>query len=265
MPPAARKPRPRRYDPKKTRAAVTAQLAHVQEAVSALAPGQLALPTRLGDWTVRELVAHLSLTLGSVARSLAQPVPPRAAATLLEWPSAAAPLASDIDERTRALAAAHDPVELLARTAAEFAEVVLPEPDDRPLPSRPGAMTLADILVTRCVELVVHSDDLAAATGREIPLDRQALAATTRLLADVLADRAPGGSVELRIPPFAVVQCVAGPKHTRGTPPNVVETDPLTWIRLATGRMSWAEARDAATVSASGERSDIGGYLPLLS
>ncbi|MCL6302108.1 sterol carrier family protein [Streptomyces kronopolitis] len=265
MPPAARKPRPRRYDPQKTRAAVTAQLAHVQEAVRALAPGQLALPTRLGDWTVRELVAHLSLTLGSLARALEHPVPARAEATLLEWPSAAAGLASGIDERTRALAAAHDPAALLERTAAEFAEAVLPLPDDRLLASRPGAMTLADLLVTRCVELVVHTDDLAAATGREIPFDRRALAATTRLLADVLADRAPGGSVELRVPPFAVVQCVAGPKHTRGTPPNVVETDPLTWIRLATGRTTWAEAREAAAVSASGERSDIGGYLPLLS
>ncbi|WP_328742422.1 maleylpyruvate isomerase family mycothiol-dependent enzyme [Streptomyces caniferus] len=265
MPPATRKPRPRRYDPKKTRTAVTAQLAHVQEAVRALAPGQLALPTRLGDWTVRELVAHLSMAVGSVARSLERPVPARAEATLLEWSSVAAPLASDVDERTRALADAHDPVELLERTAAEFAEVVAQEPDDRLVPVLPGAMPLADFLVTRCLELVVHGDDLAAATGATIPFDRQALAATTRLLADTLADRAPGGSVELRIPPFAVVQCVAGPKHTRGTPPNVVETDPLTWIRLATGRTSWAAERDAATVSASGERSDIGGFLPLLS
>ncbi|MGW2394329.1 sterol carrier family protein [Streptomyces lydicamycinicus] len=265
MHPAARKPRPRRYDPKKTRGAVTAQLAHVQQAVRALAPGQLALPTRLGDWTVRELVAHLSMAVGSVARSLEGPVPVRAEATLLEWPAAAAPRASDVDARTRALADAHDPVELLERTAAQFAEAVAPEPDDRLLPVLPGAMPLADFLVTRCLELVVHTDDLAAATGLEIPFDRQALATTTRLLADVLADRAPGGSVELRIPPYAVVQCVAGPKHTRGTPPNVVETDPLTWIRLATGRTSWAEALDAATVTAGGERADISGYLPVLS
>ena len=67
------------------------------------------------------------------------------------------------------------------------------------------------------------------------------------------------------MPPFAVVQCVEGPRHTRGTPPNVVETDPLTWIRLATGRTTWAEALDAATVSASGERADLGGYLPVMS
>ncbi|MGW8401473.1 sterol carrier family protein, partial [Streptomyces lydicus] len=112
---------------------------------------------------------------------------------------------------------------------------------------------------------VVHGDDLAAATGTKIPHDRQALAATTRLLADALAAKAPGGSVEVRVPPFAVVQCVEGPKHTRGTPPNVVETDPLTWIRLATGRTTWAVELAAATVHAGGERADLSGYLPVMS
>jgi uncharacterized protein (TIGR03083 family) len=125
-------------------------------------------------------------------------------------------------------------------------------------------MTLADYLVTRTVELVVHTDDLNRAAGADIPLDRQALAACTRLLADALAVKAPGASTEVRIPPYAVVQCVAGPRHTRGTPPNVVETDPLTWIRLATGRTEWQTALDEAKVSASGERADLGGLLPLM-
>ena len=126
-------------------------------------------------------------------------------------------------------------------------------------------MTLADHLVTRTVELVVHTDDLnAAIEGLGIPCDRQALATCTRLLADALAVKAPGGSTEVRIPPYAVVQCVEGPRHTRGTPPNVVETDPLTWIRLATGRVQWADALHNAQVSASGERADLGGLLPLM-
>lgn len=125
-------------------------------------------------------------------------------------------------------------------------------------------MRLADFLVTRTVELIVHTDDLGEALGTEIPYDRQALAACTRLLADVLADRAPGGSVEVRVPPFAVVQCIGGPKHTRGTPPNVVETGPLTWIRLATGRTEWAAALENAEVSASGERADLAELLPLM-
>jgi hypothetical protein len=68
----------------------------------------------------------------------------------------------------------------------------------------------------------------------------------------------------VRIPPYAVVQCVEGPRHTRGTPPNVVETDPLTWIRLATGRVTWQEALHTAAVRASGERADLGPLLPLL-
>jgi uncharacterized protein (TIGR03083 family) len=132
------------------------------------------------------------------------------------------------------------------------------------IPTRYGPMPLSDFLVTRLLETVVHGDDLADALGTEIPHDRQALAAATRLLADTLAAQAPGGSVELRIPPFAVVQCVAGPRHTRGTPPNVVETAPLPWIRLATGRAAWAELLDVAQLTASGERSDLSSLLPVM-
>ncbi|UQA94533.1 maleylpyruvate isomerase family mycothiol-dependent enzyme [Streptomyces halobius] len=259
------RPRARSYDSAKIRAALIAQLDHVRAAVGELTPERFALPTRLGDWTVRELAAHLSLAIGSVARISREPAPANVEVELLDWPFVTAAYTSGGDEHTRALAAANDPVELLTRTAEEFAEILPAASDDRLVHARPGAMRLSDYLVTRCIELVVHTDDLAAATGVEIPYDRQALATATRLLADALAVKAPGGSVELRVPPFAVVQCVEGPKHTRGTPPNVVETDPLTWLRLATGRMGWAEALDAATVSASGERADISGYLPVLS
>jgi hypothetical protein len=78
-----------------------------------------------------------------------------------------------------------------------------------------------------------------------------------------LSQVAPGNSVEVRIPPYAAIQCVPGPQHTRGTPPGVVETDPLTWIRLATGALSWAEAVDEGRLIASGERTDLSAYLPL--
>ena len=77
------------------------------------------------------------------------------------------------------------------------------------------------------------------------------------------AERTPGHSVELRVPPFIAVQCVEGPRHTRGTPPNVVETDPATWLRLATGAVSWADAVAAGRVSASGNRADLSALLPL--
>jgi Bacterial SCP ortholog len=81
-------------------------------------------------------------------------------------------------------------------------------------------------------------------------------------LLDLLESRAPGRSVEVRIPPYAAIQCVAGTRHTRGTPPNVVETDAVTWIMLATGRLTWAQA-SSGRLRASGTRADLSSYLPL--
>lgn len=93
---------------------------------------------------------------------------------------------------------------------------------------------------------------------------RRELAAAVRSSLRTLAHAAPGGSVEVRVPPFAAVQCVSGPEHTRGTPPNVVETDPRTWLLLATGRLSWQEALDDGSVQASGARADLVHWLPVV-
>jgi hypothetical protein len=79
----------------------------------------------------------------------------------------------------------------------------------------------------------------------------------------VLAERAPGSSVEVRVPPYAAVQVIAGVRHTRGTPPAVVELDAHTWIALATGDLDWATAEREGRVRASGERADLSPYLPL--
>jgi uncharacterized protein (TIGR03083 family) len=263
MPPA--KKRPRAYDVSRTRTAVLAQFAHVQAAVRTLTPGQLALPGP-GEWTVRDLVANLAAALEQVSRGLELPEPAGAKPqlTLLEWPFSAAVRCEGIADDVGPPAAAHPDLDALySETAARFTALVPADAGDRLVTTRAGTMRLGDFLVTRTVELVVHTDDLHRATGLDIPYDRQALAACTRLLADALADKAPGGSVEVRVPPFAVVQCIGGPKHTRGTPPNVVETDPLTWIRLATGRTRWTQALEAAQVSASGERADLAPLLPL--
>jgi Bacterial SCP ortholog len=92
---------------------------------------------------------------------------------------------------------------------------------------------------------------------------RPALRAAVRYSLGLLAERVPGRTVEVRIPPFAAVQCVPGPRHTRGTPPNVVEMDPLTWLDLAAGRLSWAAAAASGRLLASGQRADLSGYLPL--
>jgi hypothetical protein len=81
----------------------------------------------------------------------------------------------------------------------------------------------------------------------------------------VLADRSPGASVEVRVPPYAAVQAVAGVRHTRGTPPAVVELDADTWIALATGDLSWVDAEREGRVRASGERADLSSFLPLFS
>lgn len=93
--------------------------------------------------------------------------------------------------------------------------------------------------------------------------DAAALPTAVRGLAEQLATVAPGRSVEVRVPPYAAVQCVGGPRHTRGTPPNVVETDPATFLALSTGRLTWAEAVHDGRVAASGERADLSPWLPL--
>lgn len=90
--------------------------------------------------------------------------------------------------------------------------------------------------------------------------DRADLKAATKHLLALLVLRAPGTSVEVRVPPFAAVQCIPGARHTRGTPPAVVEMDAATWIALARGQLRWEEA----SVRASGERSDLSTYLPLV-
>ena len=93
--------------------------------------------------------------------------------------------------------------------------------------------------------------------------DRADLRLLTKHFLAVLEDRAPGHSVEVRVPPYAAVQVVPGVRHTRGTPPAVVETDALTWLALATGELAWADAEGAGRVRASGERADLSPYLPL--
>jgi hypothetical protein len=96
------------------------------------------------------------------------------------------------------------------------------------------------------------------------PPARPLLAKAVRLSLRTLAQVAPGRSVEVRVPPFAAVQCVEGPRHTRGTPPNVVETDPRTWLELATGSLKWTDALAEGRITASGNRADLSGLLPLL-
>ncbi|MBB5933804.1 sterol carrier family protein [Streptomyces zagrosensis] len=276
---ASRQPRARSYDPVKVRAALDGQVRAVRSAVTVLcaAPDAvplLAAPSRLEAWTVRQLIVHIAVCMETMPRRLAEDPAPQGTKADLDLRgyvrslgAQAAEIAQAAVTETDDLSGAGEPAELLARydaAATQLIEVAGSAEGNDLVSTRFGWMTVDDFLVTRLLELVVHGDDLTAATGTAVTHDRQALATVARLLADALAAQAPGGSVELRVPPFAVVQCVAGPRHTRGTPPNVVETDALTWLRLAAGRTAWEREVDAGTVSASGERADLTEHLPLL-
>jgi uncharacterized protein (TIGR03083 family) len=291
--------KPRAYLPERVQEALLAQVENVRLAARQLPPEQQAMPSGLPGWDVRTLLAHIAGQIDALPRLLAEPAPiaarpevdlngwavftardarqatgSRASHAAAHSPGGrrseqeeAAAIADRLDEMTRKSAA--DTVDHVAAmdAAAEELEAVLETAvrDDLLLPHRFGAMRAIDFTVTRIVELVVHSDDLARAAAVPVRLDRQALAATTRVLADALAAKAPGASTELRVPPFVAVQCLPGPRHTRGTPPNVVETDPLTWLRLATGRADWAAATATGRLKASGERAAaLADQLPVL-
>lgn len=238
-----------------------------------LAADDFAHASVLPGWDVRTLTGHLVLihtglirTLGRASRSA--PVP---AAELVRryrrdveqiWASTeqargdktGAELAGD-------LAAAVDGL-----SSQLLGDAVLPPVVETPR----GPSTVADFVATRVVEVVVHADDLSRSLPERPPvmLHRQALGVCSRTLAAVLAGQHPGRSIEVRIPPYAAVQCGIGdpgPTHTRGTPPNVVETDAVTFFRMATGRTTWAESVQTGRVAASGLRADLSGALPLLS
>ena len=107
---------------------------------------------------------------------------------------------------------------------------------------------------------------VAAAVARYRAGDAQPedLRLLTKHLLALLVHRAPGGAVEVRVPPYAVAQCIEGTRHTRGTPPAVVETDPGTWVAVALGDLAWDQAARDGRLAASGERSDLSALLPLL-
>jgi hypothetical protein len=140
--------------------------------------------------------------------------------------------------------------------------------------ARPTSERLRAALDAQLAELGQSAADVPAGILTEALVDavlaaydaglepvRPAAKLAVKLLLDRLAADAPGHAVEVRVPPYAAVQCVEGPRHTRGTPPNVIEIDPKTWILLATGRLAWSDARDR--IQASGSRADVSDQLPV--
>lgn len=245
--------------------AYNAQCTDLAEWLEQLPADAFAAPSILPGWDVRTLLGHIVGSKDGLAERLttrgAGPVVP-----VEQYVRAYAPDAARITEQTVQITGTQTPAALIEQLRA-----AVPQPDgvtDGTLLDGPrGATSALDFARTRLLDLVVHCDDFCRSRPDldPVPLHRPALASTTRALAEILAAQAPGRSVEVRVPPFVAVQAIEGPRHTRGTPPNVVETDPITWLRLATGRTSFAEAIATGKVRASGNRADITPYLPLLS
>ncbi len=226
--------------------------------------------TVLPDWDVRLLTGHLLLVVRGATRVLGLPSrdkPLAPYAFVARYRTSVDAIAASTAET-----AGTDPGPGLTAALGEALEVLedaLAGPYPAVVAAPRGPFRAEDWIETRIVELVVHADDLNRTFGDRapVPLVRSALGRTMRTLAQILADAHPGRSVEVRIPPYAAVQCGLGdpgPTHTRGTPPHVVETDALTFLRLATGRMSWSDAVSAGLVPASGLRADLSSALPLL-
>jgi len=225
-----------------------------------------ARPSVLELWDVRELTAHLALVFERGARALGH-VSTEAPVPVVEYVQRYRRDVDQIVAATAETAGDRSPAELIAALRAGIAAWPDQLPTHRAILAGRGPIRPVDWVSTRVIEAVVHSDDLSRSLPHRdpVPLEGAAVATATRELAAILALQAPGRSVEVRIPPYVAVQAVEGPRHTRGTPPNVVETDPVTWIRLATGRIDFAACVTNGTVLANGPRADLGAFLPLMS
>ncbi len=248
--------------------AFAAQAADLADWLEALPDEAFDAPSVLEGWDVRTLIGHLVLTQQGFARVLQSRTTQRAI-PVADYVRAYRREAASIDDSARRTTLATPlPLALTRlRDGASLRAGVTDVPDRAVLDGPRGPITALDWALTRVVDLAVHCDDLSRSLPDHAPLAirRPVLASGVRTLAEILAAQVPGRSVELRVPPFVAVQAVPGPRHTRGTPPNVVETDGLTWLRLATGRTSFADAVRSGAARASGNRADLSGHLPVLS
>jgi len=241
--------------------------------LQSLAPEAFDRATVLPGWSVRHLAGHLVLVHTGLAQSLSQPTR-EPALPIHEFVKRYRRDVEMITAATLEASADLTGPEVVVRLESAIDDLAIRleagVPMSRMISTRRGPTTIEDYIATRTVELVVHTDDLNQSLPEVAPaqLQRSALALCTRTLTNILAGQHPGRSVEVRVPPYAAVQCAVGdpgPTHTRGTPPNVVETDPLTFLRLATGRVDWADVVAAGTVRASGLRANLSTVLPVLS
>lgn len=247
-------------------AGVAAQARHVGAFLSTLPAPAFARPTRLPGWDLRLLTAHLVHLQQQMIEDVREGTTARPASTgeLMRTIQAHG---RRITEHAETIAAEDDGPTLarqLRRNVGELASLVDKEMPDVVASVPP--LRMRDHLRLAAIEWVIHSDDINAVFGAQpIPIDAQAQADAVRCLAEVLAQANPGHSIEVRVPPLSAVQCglPGDPTHTRGTPPNVVEAEPMVFARLASGRVSFADAVGNG-LTASGTRADISDMLPLL-
>ncbi|MEO7260673.1 MAG: sterol carrier family protein [Jatrophihabitantaceae bacterium] len=248
--------------------ALFAQSALIRSWLAQLPYEAFGLPSVLPGWDVRLLTGHVLMVHRGLQRALQQSSDD-APLALHDYVARYRPDSEQIDAMTAETTADRTPDDLLTDIdlAVRDLRARLAEPLPKGVMMAPrGPIAAADYLDTRIIELLAHAEDLSRSLPDRAPieLDRGALKVAVRSLAGMLAAKYPGRSVEVRVPPFAAVQCIAGPRHTRGTPPNVVETDPVTFLLLATGRADWGQALAAGQVRASGNRADLSEQLPLL-
>jgi uncharacterized protein (TIGR03083 family) len=248
--------------------AMLAQSAAISAWAERLPDSAFARPSVIPGWDVRALLGHVLLVHRGLLRWLAVPTDAVPLPTH-EFVRRYRRDADALDAATREAAGDRSGQDLRAELPVLRAQVAARLAGDLPrvIETSRGPTTVDGFLTTRVIELVVHADDLSRSLADQAPIDqpREASAIACRALAEILAAQAPGRSVEVRVPPYVAVQAVAGPRHTRGTPPNVVEADPVTWLRVATGRVGFGEAVASGAVHASGERADLRPYLPVLS
>jgi uncharacterized protein (TIGR03083 family) len=246
-------------------AGTRAQYALLAEAVESLPDDVFDKPTRLHGWNVAALVAHLTRGAQAIVNRAESTSGGTPEIDALEYLSTMRNGAEGSAARAVEAAKGQAPSALRAAFAATVGAASSAEAAfDAPVPGTLGTISFGDYLVTRCVEGVVHGLDLKAATGVPAAPDPTALKVAVRILAALVERAAVGKSVEVRVPGHVAFQCIPGPRHTRGTPGNVVEADPVAFVEVASGRRSWEDAVGLGQIRGSGKRADLTEWLPVI-
>jgi uncharacterized protein (TIGR03083 family) len=257
-----------RFHIRPTWAAYEAQRTSLRAWLGELSADSWSRPSVLEAWSVLELARHIAHVPAAAVTAIGGGASADRPMLLSDYTAAWVDNAAQIADLSIAGARGLSPADVLTlwdEGEAQFSAVAPGLPDSLVIRANRGPLRMGDYLASRVNELVVHSGDLSRSLPElePVPVDRQALAISCRMLTTILGERHPGHSVEVRVPPFAAVQAIEGPRHTRGTPANVVETDPATWVLVATGRLAYADAVASGLIKASGLRADLGPYLPL--